>query len=90
VFFKRWMARLPLTQANRATGYWFELSMRQIEISRTIVFTQRRYARAFTDAPIVDNLDLGHPDTLEIVSDRQVRKNTEGEFKPRSSPAGSR
>jgi hypothetical protein len=42
VFFERWMARLPLplTQADRAGGYWWELSMRQIEVSRTIVFTQ--------------------------------------------------
>lgn len=33
VFFKRWMARLglPLTAADRAKGYWWELSMRQVE-----------------------------------------------------------
>jgi len=29
------------------------LSMRQIEVSRTIVFTQPRYARAFTDVLIL-------------------------------------
>ena len=40
VFFERLMARLPLplTEADRADGYWWELSMRQIEISRTLVF----------------------------------------------------
>jgi hypothetical protein len=83
VFFERWMARLPLplTAADRAGGYWWELSMRQIEVSRTIVFTQPRYARAFTDALIVDNLDLGRPDTMEIIFDRRVQANTEGEFK---------
>src|SRR3954447_11989625 len=44
VFFERWMARLPLplTAADRDGGYWWELSMRQIEVSRTIVFTQPR------------------------------------------------
>jgi hypothetical protein len=83
VFFERWMARLPLplTAADRAGGYWWELSMRQIEVSRTIVFTQPRYARAFTDALIVDNLDLGRPDTMEIIFDRRVQANTDGEFK---------
>ncbi|CAN5591824.1 hypothetical protein BH23ACT6_BH23ACT6_08500 [soil metagenome] len=36
VFFERWMARLPLplTEADHAAGYWWELSMRQIETWR--------------------------------------------------------
>ena len=40
VFFERWMSilPLPLTDADRAAGYWWELSMRQIEVSRTLVF----------------------------------------------------
>ena len=40
VFFERWMSRLPLPldETDRAGGYWWELSMRQIEVSRTIVF----------------------------------------------------
>jgi len=38
VFFERWMSilPLPLTDTDRAAGYWWELSMRQIETSRTI------------------------------------------------------
>ena len=33
-FFDRWLARLPapLMQADRTNGYWWELSMRQIEV----------------------------------------------------------
>jgi hypothetical protein len=83
VFFERWMSRLPLplTTADRDAGYWWELSMRQIEVSRTLVFDAPRHARAFFDALVVDNLDLGRPDTVELIFDRQVRKNTEGEFK---------
>jgi hypothetical protein len=83
VFFARWLARLPLplTTADRDAGYWWELSMAQIETSRTIVFAQPRHARAFFDALVVDNLDLGRPDTLELVFDRQVRTNTTSEFK---------
>jgi hypothetical protein len=30
---------LPLTAADRAAGYWWELSMRQVEVSRTLVWT---------------------------------------------------
>ena len=46
VFFERWMSRLPLplTEADRAAGYWWELSMRQIEVSRTLVFDAPRHA----------------------------------------------
>ena len=38
VWFERWMARLPLTGEDRDAGYWWELSMRQIETSRTLAF----------------------------------------------------
>ena len=36
---------LPLTDADRDAGYWWELSMRQIETSRTMVFDAPRHAR---------------------------------------------
>jgi len=47
VFFQRWMSilPLPLTDHDRSAGYWWELSMRQIEVSRTIVFDAPRHAR---------------------------------------------
>jgi hypothetical protein len=87
VFFQRWLSRLPLPlgPADRRGGYWWELSMAQVEVSRTIVFTQPRYARGFFDALVTDNLDLGRPDTIEIIFDRQVRNGrqrpTQGVFK---------
>ena len=39
-FFDRWtdLLPLPLDAADRQAGYWWELSMRQIETSRTMVF----------------------------------------------------
>ena len=65
--------------------------MAQVEVSRTIVFTQPRYARAFFDALVTDNLDLGRPDTLEIIFDRQVRQgHRQASSRPRSSPAAPR
>ena len=69
VFFDRWMSilPLPLTTADRDAGYWWELSMRQIETSRTIVFDAPRRARAFFEALVVDNLDIGRPDHVELI-----------------------
>jgi hypothetical protein len=69
VFFRRWMNRLPLplTDADRAAGYWWELSMRQIEVSRTLVFDAPRHARGFFEALVSDNLDLGRPDSVELI-----------------------
>ncbi len=69
VFFERWMSRLPLplTEHDRAAGYWWELSMRQIEVSRTLVFDAPRHARCFFEALVADNLDIGRPDQVELV-----------------------
>jgi hypothetical protein len=94
VFFQRWLARLPLplTPADRDAGYWWELSMAQVEVSRTLVLTQPRYARGFFEALVTDNLDLGRPDTIEIVFDRQIRggkRATGGEFKTKVVTRGT-
>jgi hypothetical protein len=69
VFFERWMSRLPLplTGTDRDAGYWWELSMRQIETSRTIVFDAPRRARSFFEALVTDNLDIGRPDRVEVI-----------------------
>lgn len=69
VFFQRWMSRLPvpLTEADRAAGYWWELSMRQVEVSRTLVFDAPRHARGFFEALVADNLAIGRPDNVELI-----------------------
>jgi hypothetical protein len=74
-FFDRWMSRLPvpLTADDQAAGYWWELSMRQVEVSRTMVFAAPRQARAFFEALIADNLDLGRPEHVEILFKRDPR-----------------
>jgi hypothetical protein len=95
VFFQRWLHRLPLplVPADRDAGWWWELSMAQVEVSRTIVFTQPRHARSFFDALVTDNLDLGRPDTLEIIFDRQVRhgpqRSTQETFKTKVITRGT-
>jgi len=76
VFAERWFAvlPLPLTEADRAAGYWWELSMRQVEVSRTIVFAQPRHARGFFEALVADNLDIGRPDQVELIFSRHARR----------------
>ena len=76
VWFQRWMARipLPLTSADRDAGYWWELSMRQIEISRTLVFDDDVHARAFFEALLRENMDLGRPENVELLFRRGQRK----------------
>lgn len=81
-FFARWMALLPtpLGPDDRAAGYWWELSMRQVEVSRTIVFDAPRRARAFFEALVTDNLGLGRPDEVALIFERRVQANTPGTF----------
>lgn len=69
LLFERWMRILPrpLTDTDRAAGYWWELSMRQVEMSRTLVFDAPRHARSFFEAVIRDNLGLGRPDEVELI-----------------------
>lgn len=78
VFFERWTARLPLplTAGDRANNYWWELSMRQIEASRTMVFDQPRNGRAFFEALVADNLDLGRPEQVELIFGRKLRSTS--------------
>ncbi|MCW3820835.1 hypothetical protein ONA91_41085 [Micromonospora sp. DR5-3] len=86
-FCHRWLDALPtpLSEVDEVGGYWWEFSMRQIETSRTIVFHAPRHARAFFEALVADNLDVGRPDTVEIIFGRQIRtgpkRATPGVFK---------
>lgn len=81
-FFDRWIAIIPtpLTDADRAAGYWWELSLRQVETSRTLVFDAPRRARAFFEALAADNLDLGRPDEVQLIFGRKIYSNTDSPF----------
>ena len=51
----------PFSADDRAAGYWWELSMRQVEVSRTLVFDDPRRARGFFEALVTDNVGVGRP-----------------------------
>jgi hypothetical protein len=83
VFAQRWLHRLPMPfgRADQRAGYWWEISMRQVEVSRTLVFDAPRRARAFFEALIADNLDIGRPANVEIIFRRHIRRDTPGVFR---------
>ena len=90
-FFERWMACIPtpLGAADRAAGYWWQLSVRQAEISRTLVFDDPRRARSFFEALVADNIAIGRPEQVSIVFARQLRTTSKGPFATRVFTTGT-
>jgi hypothetical protein len=72
-----------LNQADWAAGYWWELSMLQVEVARTMVFDVPWNGRAFFEALVADNLDLGRPEQIELIFGRKLRPSTPGVFATR-------
>ncbi|MGH3476513.1 MAG: hypothetical protein ACRDT8_16275 [Micromonosporaceae bacterium] len=89
-FCERWWAALPLplTEADRAAGYWWDISMRQVEVSRTIVFDAPRHARGFFEALCTDNLDIGRPEEMQIIFGRRVATPPVGGYRSRLLRSG--
>jgi hypothetical protein len=90
VFCERWWARLPLplTEADRAAGYWWDLSMRQVEVSRTIMFDAPRHARGLFEAICADNLDIGRPEEMQIIFGRRAATEPIGGYRTRLLRSG--
>jgi hypothetical protein len=84
-FFHRWMQVLPtpLDDTDRDGGYWWELSMRQVEVSRTMVFDAPRRGRAFFESLVADNIGIGRPSEVRLIFDRRIRRDTKGTFRTR-------
>jgi len=83
--FNRWVEQMPwpLTGEQQAAGYGHQLSIWQMEVSRTQVFTDPEQGWALIEMLIRDNLDLGRPDRVSLIFDRKVTKATPGEFHTR-------
>ncbi len=55
--------------------------MRQVETSRTILLDAPRHTRSFFEALVADNLDLGRPESVEIIFGRHRGREAGGVFK---------
>ena len=77
-FLARWTAVIPtpLTDDDRRAGYFWELSMRQVEVSRTLVFDDPRRARGFFESLVQDNIGIGRPHEVHAVFGRDRRGRT--------------
>jgi len=89
-FFDKWVARLPwpLTAEDRKAGYYHRLSIWQMEVSRTQVFTRPVRGRDFFEQVIRENLDLGRPDRGQLIFGRQVRRNPPSQFRTQVLQSG--
>jgi hypothetical protein len=90
-FFDRWITRIPtpLTVQDRAAGYWWELSIRQLEVSRTLVLDDPRRARSFFEALVADNVGVGRPEEVSVLFARRVTKRTREPFGTRIFTTGT-
>lgn len=82
---RRWLGWVPdpLTLAERAAGYPCRLSIYQAEFSENLVFRRTQVLNRVYEQLLRDYLQLGRPDLLKVVFDRQIRKNTPSTFKTR-------
>lgn len=80
-FVDRWVDHLPwpLMPAERAGGYRHDLSVWQLEVSRTQVFADPAQGRALVEQLIRENLDLGRPDRVRLIFGRPVTNRPPGE-----------
>src|SRR5579859_7339195 len=90
-FFNYWITRIPcpFTRADRQAGYWWQLSMRQVEVSRTLVLDAPRRARAFFEALVADNIGIGRPAVVSMLFARRVQRNTQSLFRTRIFTEGT-
>lgn len=88
-FARKWLAIVPrpLTAADRAAGYDYELSVLQAEFSLTQVLDTPLSGRLFFEQVIRENLDLGRPDEVSIIFGRRIMRRgahpTPGRFRTR-------
>ena len=77
-FFDRWASAIPtpFSGDDKAAGYFWELSMRQVEVSRTLVFDDPRRARGFFEALVTDNIGIGRPAEVRAVFGLDRRGHT--------------
>jgi hypothetical protein len=86
---RKWLAILPhpFSPTDRAAGYRYDLSVLQAEFSLTQMLDRPVSGRIFFEQVIRDNLDIGRPDQVSLVFDRQIYRKgprpTPGRFRTR-------
>jgi hypothetical protein len=91
---RKWLGILPhpFTRADRAAGYRYDISVLQAEFSLTQMLDRPVSGRVFFEEVIRENLDIGRPDYVGLVFDRQIRTRgkhpTPGRFRTRVLTAG--
>jgi hypothetical protein len=85
LFFDRWMSRVPvpLSQQDREHDCWWQLSMRQIEVSRTLVFDDPRRVRAVFEELLAGNMNLGRPGSVQVIFGSRAARSADWEFSTR-------
>jgi hypothetical protein len=90
----KWLKILPspFTDADRAAGYRYDISVLQAEFSLTQMLDRPVSGRIFFEQVIRDNLDIGRPDHVGLVFDRRLVSRglhrTPGRFRTRVITAG--
>ena len=84
VFAQRWLHRLPMPFGPHGPAGRVLVGDARCARSRSPApscFDAPRRARAFFEALIADNLDIGRPANVEIIFGRQIRRDTPGVFR---------
>ena len=86
VFFRKWLSKLPhpYPAADRRAGYRYRLSVLQSEFSLTQIWDRPRHGREFFEHVIRENIDLGRPETVQVIFARKMRKSTVAEGRCRT------
>jgi hypothetical protein len=91
---RKWLAILPhpFTPEDRDAGYRYDLSILQAEFSLTQTLDRPLSGRIFFEQVVRDNLDIGRPDQVSLVFDRELRRTgpraTPGRFRTRIITSG--
>jgi hypothetical protein len=82
---RKWFRKLPypFPTKDRAAGFRYDISILQAEFALTQVFDRPLTGRIFFEQVIRENVDLGHPDQVQLIFDRRVTRRTPGRFRTR-------
>ena len=77
-FFRKWLSVLPhpYPAADRKAGFRYRLSVLQAEFSLTQIWDRPRHGREFFEEVIRENIDLGRPETVQLIFARKMRRST--------------